>query len=151
MPTVSGKKPIGLVDTNLLVYAHDLSSPFHNRAKTWLEKMINEHQVVLSWQNLLEFYAVIRDRKRCLRPLTNERAVDLMFEYTKAAIIIYPPARKKFDLGFRIFRRLKPTGAKIFDLSLAAEILASNLSVIYTVNVSDFKNIPGLKVANPLQ
>jgi len=151
MPTVSGKKPIGLVDTNLLVYAHDLSSPVNVQAKTWLEKMINNHLVVLSWQNLMEFHAIISDGKRCLRPLTPARAVELMIDYTQSAIIIYPSAKKKFDLGFQIFRRLKPKGAKIFDCSLAAEVLASNLSLIYTVNTADFKNIPGLKAFNPLQ
>lgn len=151
MPTASGKKTVGLVDTNLLVYAHDLSSPFHLKTKVWLEKMINDHQVVLSWQNLLEFFAVISDKNRCLRPLTSKQAVELMIEYTKIITIIYPPAKKKFNFGFKIFRRHKPKGAKIFDSSLAAEVLASNLSVIYTANVSDFKNIPGLKAINPLQ
>ena len=76
MPTVSGKKPIGLVDTNLLVYAHDLSSPFHNRAKTWLEKMINQHQVVLSWQNLLEFYTIVTDPRRVTNPLSATEAIN---------------------------------------------------------------------------
>lgn len=151
MPTVSGKKTIGLADTNLLVYAHDLSSPLHRQAKVWLEKMINNHRIVLSWQNLLEFYAIINDRKRCLRPLSAEQAIDLILGYLKTVTIIHPSAKKKFDFGLKIFRRLKPKGVKIFDLNLAAEVLASNLSVIYTVNIADFKSIPGLQAINPLQ
>ena len=113
--------------------------------------MIDNHRLVLSWQNLLEFYAIINDRKRCLRPLSAEQAIDLMLGYLKMVTIIHPSAKKKFDLGLKIFRRLKPKGAKIFDLSLAAELLASDLAVIYTANTADFKNIPRLKAVNPLQ
>lgn len=33
------------LDTNLLVYAHNVASPLHSQAKTFIEKVMNEHDV----------------------------------------------------------------------------------------------------------
>ncbi len=53
------------VDTNLLVYAHNTASPFHKRAKQFVEQVMNERDtegqitVCLPSQVLTEFVHVI--------------------------------------------------------------------------------------------
>lgn len=49
------------LDTNLLVYAHNLSSPFHTKAKTFIEIVMNERdstrklKVCIPAQALIDF------------------------------------------------------------------------------------------------
>ena len=53
-----------LVDANLLLYARDESSPFHERARTWLTVQLNGPvRVGLSWHSLVAF--VRTDFARC--------------------------------------------------------------------------------------
>ncbi len=54
-----------LVDANLLLYAVDSASPFHRRASTWLESVLNGAQrVALPWQSLTAHRLLRRHRFR---------------------------------------------------------------------------------------
>src|SRR3984893_16053392 len=57
--------PVVLVDANILLYAVDEASPFHERASNWLTERLNgDRRVAFPWLSLLAF----------LRNSTTERA-----------------------------------------------------------------------------
>ncbi len=64
-----------LLDTNILVYAADVDSPFFVKAKEIRDKGVNgELEVSISLQNISEFYSVITSSKRVQKPLTSIQA-----------------------------------------------------------------------------
>jgi len=61
---------VNFIDTNVLVYAADQSSPFHDRCVELREKGLSgEIELCLSPQILSELFAVITHPKRVANPL----------------------------------------------------------------------------------
>ncbi len=75
MTSTNGDRPLQFVDTNVLVYAHDVSAgPKHKRAEGLLADLWNAGSGCVSIQVLQEFYVnVIR---RIARPLPMQTAAD---------------------------------------------------------------------------
>src|SRR3990167_6028037 len=54
-----------LIDTNVLVYAHNQDSPFHKQSLSLVKAAIaGEFRGVLAEQNLVEFYSIVTDKSR---------------------------------------------------------------------------------------
>jgi toxin-antitoxin system PIN domain toxin len=66
-----------LVDANLLLYAVDDASPFHDRAASWLTEQLNgNRRVGLPWPSLLAFVRIATNPRAADRPLTPDEAWD---------------------------------------------------------------------------
>ncbi|SDF21476.1 Predicted nucleic acid-binding protein, contains PIN domain [Thermus arciformis] len=79
--------PAGLefVDTNVLVYAYDLSSPGKRaRALALLEPLLLERRLALSLQVLQEFYVVVT--RKIAEPLDGETARQILADLGKARL-----------------------------------------------------------------
>ena len=73
-----------IVDANILLYARDELSPFHARARPWLEHALNGHQRVgLPWQSLIAFMRV-STRANAPHPLTPADAMAQVDEWLRA-------------------------------------------------------------------
>lgn len=85
MPFTENILTASLIDTNILVYANNIDSPFHRKCKTVVEKAVSDEiQAVISIQNLIELYAVITDKRRVERPLTPIKAKELVEFYKRS-------------------------------------------------------------------
>ncbi len=96
-----------LLDTNILVYAADETSPFHQDAKVLREKGINgEVSLCICPQVLSEYFAIITDPKRVNEPRTQKEAVFELEKYfsSKNILKIYPGKIYPLRSGFRNFR-----------------------------------------------
>lgn len=139
----------GLVDSNILIYAHDQKSKLHIPAKTWLEDTALKGQLFIAWQNLLEFYSIVTSSKRTRNPLTPADAKKIINEYLKSFAVIYPN-RKSQEFFITMLGRRKISGPTIYDVYLASTALGNRVKTIYTANTKDFANTPGIKAVNPL-
>ena len=139
----------GLVDSNILVYAHDSESSMHEQAKLWLEKSVNEQSVVTSWQNLLEFYSVITSSKRCLNPLSSAKAGYIVKKYDDHLEVISPNKKSGMVL-LEFLSKSNIKGPEIYDYYLASVALANGVKTIYTANTNDFKTMKEISAVNPL-
>jgi predicted nucleic acid-binding protein len=73
--TISTNLPMGLVDTNVLVYRADRDSEFHQPSANLIQQGLKgEIPLCVSLQNLTEFYAVITSPKRVTNPITPAEA-----------------------------------------------------------------------------
>ncbi|MEW6002947.1 MAG: PIN domain-containing protein [Nitrospirota bacterium] len=73
---------VSLIDTNILVYANNVDSPFHSKCKGLVEEAVNGSiQAAISIQNLIELYAVITDKRRVEHPLPPIKAKELIEFY----------------------------------------------------------------------
>jgi toxin-antitoxin system PIN domain toxin len=66
-----------IVDANVLLYAVDRASPFHERSQRWLEEWINgATRVGLPWQSLGAFVRIVTHARALERPRTAAEAWD---------------------------------------------------------------------------
>jgi predicted nucleic acid-binding protein len=141
-----------LLDTNVLVYAADASSPFHEAARQLRDcGGRGEIPLVVSPQVLLEFFAVITHPRRVHTPRSPQEASAEMAKYMRARRIrtIYP--------GPDILRRVLALHAQyphvarqdIFDLALVATMLTNRIARIYTYNQQHFTPFQELTVLTP--
>lgn len=142
-----------MLDTNILVHAHNRSSPRQARAADVLRKALRgEIEAYLSPQVLYEFFAVITDPRRVERPLSAEEAADICLDLWECREIgkAIPTSMAPREV-FKLAEELKLDGATIFDCLLAVTAKENGVEVIYTENKHDFEKYSFLKASNPLR
>lgn len=141
-----------LFDTNVLVYAHDTTSRFHNDSATLLLQAFQQNiQGVLAEQNIIELYRILTNRvamtSNALTP-TQAQALITTTYFNENFEIIYPNASTiERLLNLAVSRNI--TSAKIFDLRLAAIALESHIDHFATYNLRDFQRIDQLNAIDP--
>ena len=71
-----------LIDTNILVYAHNIDSPYHRQSKGIIRRAIEGGFTgYLSIQNMVEFFNVITNPKRVTNPLSPSDAAKEIQNY----------------------------------------------------------------------
>ncbi|MBI5553327.1 MAG: PIN domain-containing protein [Candidatus Diapherotrites archaeon] len=137
---------MGLIDTNILVYALDaVDKEKHERAKWFLKQVaLRPGQFVVAMQNLREFSAVMSRKKPVFSALVNE----CLFGFETAFGAVLWDYLLDFQLALDYCFRVK---APFWDSLLAATMQRNGVRLIYTENERDFAKFPGLKVVNPLK
>lgn len=149
--TISTPPPMGLVDTNVLVYRADRSSPFHSASVTLIDRGLRgEIPLCLSPQNLMEFYAVVTSSKRVTNPISPADARDEIEKYLQSTNLhqIYQTASLLPKL-LELIRKYPPQRQQIFDLQLVATMLINQVTLIYTFNVKHFSSYQEIQVQTP--
>ena len=149
---MSTSDPHALVDTNVLVYAADTTSAFHESARQLRDRGFRgELSLVVTPQVLLEFFAVMTNPRRVTNPRSPQEAREEMAKYVQATSIgkIYPPA----DVMARILGLLadhpEVRRQEIFDLALVATMLSNGVTRLYTYNQQHFTRFPEIEVLAP--
>lgn len=141
-----------LFDSNILVYAHNLNSPFYQKAKELHEKVVfGGLAAAVSVQNLLEFYSIITDSKRIEKVVEPQIAQKHCLAYLEAGFQIIYPKAGDFEMVTKLVSRTKIKGRKIFDVYLVATMLSNGIKTIYTANERDFEMFGQIKVVNPFK
>ena len=58
---MAGDSPLASVDANVLVYALNRRAPEHEAARSFLERLAGQDNVVLAEQTLVEVYLLLRN------------------------------------------------------------------------------------------
>ena len=142
------------VDTNLLVYAHNADSAFHEPAKQFIGSALNSRddsgkfQVCIPAQVLIEFINVIT-WSRLESPLSLPDALHLVKQYRDTGVTILHPKTSQLDTLLTLFESVT-TRKKVFDIALAATLKDNGIQGLYTVNTKDFVGFDFLDAVNPL-
>lgn len=141
------------IDTNILVYADDSSSPYNLKSKSYLEGALKgDLEICLSHQILAEYFSVITSPKAVRSPLAVEDAEKrvLFLNKTRAFKKIYPK-RSTLKKCVKFCARKNIGGPRIFDALYAMTLLENKVHKLITQNIKDF--IPfkelGLDAVNP--
>ncbi len=138
-----------LLDTNILVYAFDKDEKDKNSiASKLIEKVINnEISIVLSIQNLSEFYYIIT--RKIPKPIPQSDAKN------HVAKLIFLSNIKIFGIkAGSILNAIEIStefNIPYWDSLIVAVMKENNIFTIITENEKDFKKIPWLKVINPFK
>lgn len=140
-----------LLDTNVLVYAADKSSPFHQAAANLRDiGMDGEIPLCICPQVLNEFFAIITAPKRVANPRSQDEARIEMEKYLNAeSILKIYPGGEIIDKMIDLLKTYKVARQEIFDLQLVATMLLNNISRIYTFNTDDFYKFKEIEVLEP--
>lgn len=138
------------IDTNILAYARLARSPWHEKAKSFLEGVADDTEVVISEQVLVELYLLLRNDKIISPPLSAEAAV------RECALFRSHPRWQLVDSA-DVMDQVWPVAAasnfprrKIFDVRLAKNLQSHGVTRFATANTKDFKNLGFEEVWNPL-
>lgn len=134
------------VDTNILIYANDESSDYFETSKLLLEKVLKrEVEGVLALQNLVEFCAVVTNRKTIPYVLSTEEAIKKINQIVRLGFVVILPNKDTGDIFLKILKKKGASGQKVHDIFLAATLISNGVSTLITENASDFAEIKGLK------
>ena len=137
-------------DVNLLVYAHDSTSPRHDAARRWWEALMNgDGRVGLTWIALLGFVRITTHSRLLENPLDigGARARVRSWLARPQAILIHPGDRHA-DILFNLLDVVGAAGNLTMDAHLAA-LAIEHQAEIHSTD-ADMARFPGLRWTNPL-
>ena len=141
-------------DTNVLVYAHDELSPFHEKSALLLDLSLKkEISGIISEQNIIELYRVLTNASAMSgKPLSPVEANALIQgTYLSGEIKVVYPSKETMRKTLEIASHRKVTSARIFDVRLYVQALQSKATYFVTYNIGDFKNLGDLPVKTPIE
>jgi predicted nucleic acid-binding protein len=134
-----------MIDTNILVYAHDVDEGHrHLRAAELVRELITGRRLVLSAQVLNEFYAVTARPRRPLR-LSHDEATRIIREIAAASEVTQLTA----STTLRALDAIPRHSFSIWDALIWAAALENGVSVIYTEDFQDGRDVEGVMYRNP--
>ncbi|MBF0465378.1 MAG: PIN domain-containing protein [Nitrospirae bacterium] len=139
-------------DTNVLVYAHDELSPFHEKSALLLDlSLTREITGIISEQNLMELYRILTNASAMSgKPLSPSEAKALILEtYLSGEIKLVYPSSDTLIKTLEIVSQRRLTSARIFDVRLYVQALQTRPDYFLTYNKSDFENLGDIPVKTP--
>jgi toxin-antitoxin system PIN domain toxin len=140
-----------LVDANLLLFAVDEGSPFHEPARDWVNRALNGPQRVgLPWQSLTAFLRISTHPRATEVPLSPDEAWDHVEAWLSApaAWIPVPTAAHAEVLG-SLIHSYQLRANMITDAQLAAVAIEHGLTVVSAD--TDFARFSEVRWENPLR
>lgn len=136
-------------DVNILVYAYDDTSSFHESASLWLEKVLTHEQVFFSWHTICGFLRIITNNRIYKNPVAIDQAIDIVegwLELENAHIVA--PDKHFWPMFARMLIEGQATGNLVMDAHVAA--MAASCGVTVASTDRDFTRFPGIQFVNPI-
>ncbi len=139
-----------LVDANILLYAVDSTSPFHDRARTWMERALNgSRRVGIPWASMSAFVRIATNPRAMRDPFDAAQAWAVVEAWLDAPVVWTPvPGRGYRALFGRLVTGGDVRGNLVTDAGFAALALEHGLAVV-SVD-SDFARFPDVRWINPV-
>lgn len=139
-----------LVDANILIYAVDEQSPFHESARSWLEAALNgNRRVGVPWSSITAFLRITTHPRAMVDPLRPAAAWDLATAWLDAGPVWVPePGRGHREILGRLLRELDLRANLVSDAVLAALCIEHGLEIVSAD--SDFARFTEISWINPV-
>ncbi len=139
-----------LVDANILLYAVDSASRYHDRAREWLETVLNgDRPAGIPWSSIGAFLRIASHPRAARNPLDPGEAWKHVAAWLATPVAWVPPATERTAaiLG-RLVTEYGITGNLVPDGQLAALALEHGLTICSAD--SDFARFTEVRWENPL-
>ena len=139
-----------LVDANVLLYAVDRDSPFHDRARAWIESALNgTRRVGIPWSSATAFVRIATHPRALRDPLTPGEAWRLVDAWVDTPTVWVPePGAGYREILGRLVRDLDLRGNLVADAAVAALCIEHGLDIV-TAD-SDFARFTEIDWINPV-
>jgi toxin-antitoxin system PIN domain toxin len=120
-----------LPDANLLLYAYDEASPFHERAKTWWEGLLSQPETVgLCPCVLFAFIRISTNARAYENPLSIDEATDIVREWISADCVrLLEFTAEDSEAAMRVLQQAGSGGNLTTDAQIAATAQRLHASV----------------------
>jgi len=133
------------VDTNILVYAHDLKQAAkHERARALIAKLWDSGDGVLSTQVLQELCFSLR--RKVSRPLSTEGTRQLIEDYSSWEIVVNTAESVVQALDLEIRYKIS-----LWDAMIVQAAMRSGAGLLHSEDLADRQNYGAVRVVNPLK
>jgi len=137
-------------DANLVIYAHDSTSPQHAKAREWWEQtMSGDEPVGLPWVVVLAFVRLMTHPTICQNPMDVGMARETVDEW------LFRPHVRLLSPGASIVSRFftlleaADSGGNLSTDALIAATAEEHGGIVYSTD-RDFDRFPGVKWINPI-
>jgi len=139
-----------VVDANILLYAHDSSSQWHQAAfKWWSSALASEALIGLPWVSISAFLRISTHHQAVQRPLRPEQAVTVVNSWLETGgVKVLDPGPRFWAILSHLLVSAQATGALVTDAQIAALALENSATV--ATHDKDFLRFEGLKTIYPL-
>jgi uncharacterized protein len=139
-----------LIDANLLLFAVHEESPFHLRARDWLNDQLNgQRRVGIPWQSLGAFLRIITNQRIVEQALNPAVAWQRVEDWLADDLVWTPtPTSLHAHVLGALVKRHQPRGNLITDAQLAALAIEHGLEVCSAD--TDFARFTEIRWHNPL-
>lgn len=135
-----------LADSNIIIYAINISSPKHKVAQNFIKE--NAGKLAVAHQNIFEALRVLT-HPRLPNPMKPDEAIRAVETIATMVRVVVAPDDKTHHLALALIKKHSLVAEQIFDAYLAATALANGIDTIATDNISDFEKFTSVKVFNP--
>jgi toxin-antitoxin system PIN domain toxin len=142
------------IDANILLYAVNIASPWHESADAWLASIQKDEDVAISEFILAELYGLLRNPAVLKRPLAAGEAVEIIQAYRghpRWRLVGFPAESRA--LHDAIWQKASGTTfafRRLYDTRSALALIAHGVTEFATANVKDFEGLGFRRVWNPL-
>lgn len=139
-----------IVDLNLLIYALNRDTPFHEKARRWLEETLSGDEMVgLPWVVILGFLRITTNPRIMPEPISPDQAFEMIEEWLALPVVrVLSPSERHWRIFRRIIEPLGTAGNLTTDAHLAA-LAVEYGATLYTTD-NDFLRFQFIKCVNPL-
>ena len=140
-----------IIDANLLLYAYDAASPFHDRARIWMESVFSDPAPVgLPWQTIWAFLRVVTNPRLPGQRFSVEEGIATVNQWLmQSNVRVLSPGEQHWMVLQQMLLDGQTRGPMIADAQLAAVAIEYG-GVSHTTD-RDFARFPGLRWKNPLR
>lgn len=136
-------------DVNLLLYAYDVKSPFHEDARTWFESVLASEQVFFSWHTITGFIRIVTHPRALAHPAGISKAVSIVGKWLELENThLISLEKKNWPLFAKILTEGQAFGNLVMDAHLAA--MAASCGATIASTDRDFTRFPGIQFVNPI-
>ncbi len=142
------------IDTNLLLYAINSASPYHQDAYAWLTSIQSDDDVAISEFILAELYGLLRNPAVLKSPMAADEAVEVIQAYRQHPrwrLIGFPSESR--SMHDKLWKRASDNTfafRRLYDARSALTLIAQGVTEFATVNVKDFHGLGFRKVWSPI-
>jgi toxin-antitoxin system PIN domain toxin len=141
---------MNLVDSNLILYAEDRLSKYHEQARVWWDEQLSStRDVCLAWQVINGFLRIATNPRILANPLSREEAVKRVDRWLKQPCVrIVHETRDHWSILTCLTNEASATANLIPDANLAAIAVGHGCTLCSSDR--DFARFPSLDWHNPL-
>ena len=139
------------VDTNVLVHAHRIDSPFFARASEQVATLAESGSAwAIPWPCVHEFYNIVTNPRIYKPASTFSEATNQISAWMKSpSLVLIHEATTHWATLQRLIQAAKLVGGQIHDARIAAICLDHGVRELLSAD-RDFNRFPSLTVRNPL-